>query len=119
MLEELDQDYEALGETAEEWPEEPATELLSDADRAALEAEIADLDSFTQLATSIDSCFCSLSLSRLEIVPSAPAIAFKVENRFETGSVQPELAGLAAAHPSRMPLRSNNCFVAAFLRVSS
>lgn len=54
LEEELDKDYEALGETAEEWPEEPAPELLSDEDRAALEAEIADLDAFTQLATSIE-----------------------------------------------------------------
>jgi superfamily II DNA or RNA helicase len=54
LEEELDQDYEALDETAEEWPEEPAPEPLSDADRAALEAEIADLDAFTQLATSIE-----------------------------------------------------------------
>lgn len=55
LVEELDQDYEALNETAEELLDEPPVEeLLSDADRAALEAEIADLDSFAQLATSID-----------------------------------------------------------------
>lgn len=55
LVEELDQDYEALDETAEELSDEPAVEEpLSDADRAALEAEIADLDSFAQLATSID-----------------------------------------------------------------
>jgi ERCC4-related helicase len=54
LEEELDQDYEALDETAEEWPEEPAEEALSDADRAALEAEIADLDAFAALATSIE-----------------------------------------------------------------
>lgn len=54
LEEELDRDYEALGETAEEWPEEPVPEPLSDEDRAALEAEIADLDAFTQLATSIE-----------------------------------------------------------------
>jgi len=52
---ELDQDYEALDETAEEWDddEEPAAPL-SEADRAAIEAEIADLDGFARLATSID-----------------------------------------------------------------
>ncbi len=55
LVEELDQDYEALNETAEELlDEQPVEELLSEADRAALEAEIADLDSFAQLATSID-----------------------------------------------------------------
>ena len=53
LEEELDQDYEALDETAEEWgDEEPAP--LSEADRAAIEAEIADLDSFARLATSIE-----------------------------------------------------------------
>ncbi len=54
LEDELDQDYEALDETAEEWSEEPATEQLSEADRAALEREIADLDAFAQLATSIE-----------------------------------------------------------------
>jgi adenine-specific DNA-methyltransferase len=55
LVEELDQDYEALDETAEELLDEPsAEEPLSEADRTALEAEIADLDSFAQLATSID-----------------------------------------------------------------
>ena len=54
LEEELDQDYEALGETAEEWPEEQADEPLSDADRRALEREIADLDSFAALAKSIE-----------------------------------------------------------------
>jgi ERCC4-related helicase len=51
---ELDKDYEALDETAEEWEEDQPAEQLSDADRAALEREIADLDRFTQLAISID-----------------------------------------------------------------
>ncbi len=51
--EELDQDYEALDETAEEWPEDDTGEALSSADRAAIEAEVADLDEFARLATSI------------------------------------------------------------------
>jgi adenine-specific DNA-methyltransferase len=50
---EFDKDYEALNETAEEWSEDDATEPLSQADRAALKAEIADLDGFAQLAVSI------------------------------------------------------------------
>lgn len=55
LVDELDQDYEALVETAEELLDEPPVEEpLSETDRAALEAEIADLDSFAQLATSID-----------------------------------------------------------------
>ncbi len=54
LEEELDQDYEALNETAEEWSEEEPTEPISDADRAAIEAEVADLDEFARLATSIE-----------------------------------------------------------------
>jgi superfamily II DNA or RNA helicase len=55
LEDELDEDYEALDETAEEWTNEgEASAPLSDADRAAIEAEIADLDAFAQLATSIE-----------------------------------------------------------------
>ena len=54
LEEELDQDYEALDETAEEWPEETSEpEPLSEADRVALEQEIADLEAFRTLAVSI------------------------------------------------------------------
>ncbi len=53
LQDELDQDYEALDETAEEWGEEETIEPLSDTDVRALQAEIADLDAFAQLATSI------------------------------------------------------------------
>ena len=54
LEEALDEDYEALSETAEEWSEEKPEEPLSREDRTALEAEIADLDGFARLATSID-----------------------------------------------------------------
>jgi len=50
----LDQDYEALDETAEEWADDEYAETLSENDRNALEQEIADLDVFTELATSIE-----------------------------------------------------------------
>ncbi len=50
---ELDQDYEALDETAEEWTDDEPVEFLTEDDRRALEQEIADLDDFAQLATSI------------------------------------------------------------------
>jgi len=55
LADQLDEDYEALDETAEEWDEDDSAPAapLSDAERAAIEAEIADLDSFAQLATSI------------------------------------------------------------------
>ena len=52
--EELERDYEALDETAEEWSEDEPPEPLTDADRQAIEAEIGDLDRFARLATSIE-----------------------------------------------------------------
>jgi ERCC4-related helicase len=54
LEEELDKDYEALDETAEEWAEEQAPSQLSDADRTAIEREVADLDRFAALARSIE-----------------------------------------------------------------
>ena len=50
----LDQDYEALDETAEEWADDEYAETLSEDNRNALEQEIADLKAFTELATSIE-----------------------------------------------------------------
>lgn len=54
LEDELDQDYEALDETAEEWTEDEHVELLTEDDRKAIEQEIAELDAFAALATSID-----------------------------------------------------------------
>ena len=54
LEDELDRDYEALDETAEEWSEEEPQTILSQADRAATEQEVADLDAFAGLATSIE-----------------------------------------------------------------
>jgi adenine-specific DNA-methyltransferase len=54
LEEELDRDYEAFEQTAEEWEEADPPEPLSDADRNAIQAEIADLDEFTRLALSIE-----------------------------------------------------------------
>jgi len=52
---ELGEDYEPLDVTAEEWQDDAAPEpALSDADRAAIEREIDDLDEFAHLASSID-----------------------------------------------------------------
>jgi ERCC4-related helicase len=69
--EELDKDYETLDETAEEWSEEEPAEPISEADRAAIEAEIADLDEFARLATSIEQNAKGRALVK------ALAIAFK------------------------------------------
>jgi superfamily II DNA or RNA helicase len=54
LEDELDQDYEALDETAEEWADDEPDAPLTEADRQALVQEIADLDGFAQLASSID-----------------------------------------------------------------
>lgn len=53
LVEEMDEDYEALDETAEEWQDDEVKEPLSMEDRAALAAEIADLKGFADLAVSI------------------------------------------------------------------
>ncbi|NLS93968.1 MAG: DEAD/DEAH box helicase family protein [Planctomycetaceae bacterium] len=53
LEEELDSDYEGLDETAEEWPGDEAEEGLTEEDRAAVAAEIADLERFRELAVSI------------------------------------------------------------------
>ncbi len=52
--EELDHDYEALDETAEEWPEDPPGDDLSAEDRESIVHEMADLDTFIALATSVE-----------------------------------------------------------------
>lgn len=55
LEDELDQDYEALDETSDEWGEDDEyVEPLSDVERSALEAEIRELDEFARLATSIE-----------------------------------------------------------------
>ncbi|HNJ38733.1 MAG TPA: DEAD/DEAH box helicase, partial [Nitrosomonas sp.] len=54
LEDELDQDYEALDETAEEWTDDEPAELLTEDDRVALEQEITELDAFAALAISID-----------------------------------------------------------------
>lgn len=54
LEDELESDYEALDETAEEWPPEAGDAPLNRASRAAMEAEIRELDAFTELAVSIE-----------------------------------------------------------------
>ena len=54
LLEELDEDYEALDETAEEWSDD-AIEPLTEADQRALNSEIVELREIATLAKSIDA----------------------------------------------------------------
>jgi adenine-specific DNA-methyltransferase len=71
LVDELDEDYEALEETAEEWAEDEQS-ILSRSDRTILEREIRELDEFTQLATSIEhlvgSCAQQSPSNRLDKV---------------------------------------------------
>lgn len=53
LVDELDDDYETLDETAEEWADDDA-EPLTQADQRALEIEIAELRDFASLAASIE-----------------------------------------------------------------
>jgi len=53
LNDDLDEDYEALDETAEEWTDDVPAEPLTDAEKKALETEIAELDQFAKAATSI------------------------------------------------------------------
>ena len=52
LVEEFDEDYESLDETADEWADDDV-EPLTQADQRALEAEISELREFAELATSI------------------------------------------------------------------
>lgn len=54
LEDELDEDYEVLDETAEEWGNDSEdADLLSEQDRTALEREIRDLEAFRDLALTI------------------------------------------------------------------
>jgi adenine-specific DNA-methyltransferase len=53
LVDVLDQDYEALDEVAEEWGDDAPANEMPDHVRAAIQAEIADLEEFARLATSI------------------------------------------------------------------
>jgi adenine-specific DNA-methyltransferase len=54
LEDELDQDYETLDETSEEWNNSEPEPQLSPEDLAAIAREINDLEAFTKLALSID-----------------------------------------------------------------
>lgn len=54
IAESLDQDYEALDVTAEEWLDDAPTHPQTPPENAALKREIEELDSFAELATSIE-----------------------------------------------------------------
>jgi superfamily II DNA or RNA helicase len=53
LTDDFDENYEALGELAEEWDSDDEGEPVSTAEKSALELEIVELDGFAELATSI------------------------------------------------------------------
>jgi len=55
LTEDLDRDYEALDETAEEWSDDKSVEPLSEQDRKAIAGEIVELEAFATLASSISA----------------------------------------------------------------
>lgn len=81
LEEQLDQDYETLDETAEEWANDESAEVLTQADRKALEQEIADLDSFTALATSIEHNAKGLALLKALDIAFAKAHEIKAAQK--------------------------------------
>lgn len=54
LIEELDEDYESLDDEIDEWGEDESVNVLSGVERAAIESEILELDSFAALASSIE-----------------------------------------------------------------
>jgi adenine-specific DNA-methyltransferase len=81
LMDVLDQDYEALDETAEEWTDNDPAELLSEEDRNALEQEIADLDAFAALATSIDHNAKGMALLKALAIAFAKAQEIGAEKK--------------------------------------
>ena len=76
LEEELDEDYEALDETIEEWSNGESVETLTETDRAAIEQEIADLDAFAALATSIEHNAKGKALLKALAIAFAKALEF-------------------------------------------
>ena len=80
VIEDIQNDYETLEETAEEWTDDEV-EPLSEADQEALEREIAELQEFAQLATSIDQNGKGRALLKALEVGFAKAREFGAEEK--------------------------------------
>lgn len=79
-LDVLNRDYEALEQTAEEWPEDPESSLPVK-ERNALAAEIAELRTFAALATSIEHNAKGRALIKALQVGFAKAREFGAEEK--------------------------------------
>ena len=80
LIEEIQNDYETLEETAEEWTDDE-TEALSEADQQALLGEIAELQEFAKLAKSIDQNGKGRALLKALEVGFAKAREFGAEEK--------------------------------------
>ncbi len=80
LIEELEEDYEALDETEEEWTDDEE-EQLTEADQQALELEIAELREFSTLATSIEQNAKGRALLKALEVGFAKAREFGAEEK--------------------------------------
>jgi adenine-specific DNA-methyltransferase len=80
LAEDIQSDYETLEETAEEWTDDEV-EPLTEADQQALELEIAELQGFANLATSIDQNGKGRALLKALEVGFAKAREFGAEEK--------------------------------------
>ncbi|MFN8592332.1 MAG: SNF2-related protein [Thermomicrobiales bacterium] len=81
LEEALAEDYEALDETRDEWPDDPTELALTPAERAAIQTEIAELDAFTALATSIERNAKGDALLKALRVAMAKAVELGAEEK--------------------------------------
>lgn len=93
LVEELDADYEALDETAEEWEHDDPGPPLSAEDREALAREIADLEGFRDLATSITQN------AKGDALLKALRVAFDKAAELGNGSIRSTSCALTGSRP--------------------
>lgn len=102
LEEELDEDYESLNETAEEWEENDDEEPLSETDQKALAREIADLEAFRDLAVSITyNAKGAALITALEKAFATPSLPRKAIVFTESRKTQDYLMRLLAESPYR------------------
>ncbi len=105
LIDQLDQDYEALDEIAEEWSDDSPSEPLSEDGRRAIADEIVELDAFADLAASINSNAKGTALLKALTIAFAKAIELGAEQKAiiftESRRTQDYLLRLLADSPFR------------------
>jgi hypothetical protein len=99
---------ETLAETAEEWSEEQAGEPLSDADRDAIETEVADLDAFAKLATSIEESAKGKALVKALTVAFAKAAELRAAQKATIFTESRKNAELPAPRAGRQSIQGRH-----------